>query len=281
METMVKLIEMIDQFLRDDKFELPLPGPVYQRLQGIMAKKTPDLRELEKLVTYDQSLTIRVLRMANSAFYRGFQNVTTVREAIMRLGSNEVINILLLISQRENFCTKDPWLSTIMQKLFQHSVASAVGARWIAGNCRFRFLQQEAFIAGLLHDVGKSFLITVIEKIKLRGRMEFPLNEELIEQALAALHAEDGYLLLTKWGLLEEYRSVSRNHHKEIIRPDDELLAMVRLANMACHKAGIGLKSDPSLILSTMPEIAWLGFSEASTAALQVKVEESLALTIL
>ncbi len=281
METLVNLIEIIDQFLRDDKFELPLPGPVYQRLQGIMANETPDLRELEKLVTFDQSLTIRVLRMANSAFYRGFQKVTTVREAIMRLGSNEVINILLLISQRENFCTQDPWLSTIMHKLYQHSVASAVGARWIAGNCRFRFLQQEAFIAGLLHDVGKSFLITVIEKIKLKGLSEFPLSEELIGQVLAALHAEDGYFLLTKWGLPEEYRSVSRNHHKEVIRPDDELLSMVRLANMACHKAGIGLKSDPSLVLTAMPEVAWLGIPEASVEALQVKIAESLALTVL
>ena len=275
----MKLIEIIDQFLRDDQFELPLPSPVYQRLQGVMAKKTHDLRELEKLVTYDQSLTIRVLRMANSAFYRGFQKVTTVREAIMRLGSNEVINILLLISQRENFCTKDPWLSTIMHKLFQHSVASAVGAQWIAGNCRFRFLRQEAFIAGLLHDVGKHFLITVVEKIKSSGKLAFSLNEELIEQALAALHAEDGYFLLNKWGLPEEYCSIARNHHKETIHPNDGLLAMVRLANTACHKAGIGLKSDPSLILSTRPEVPWLAFSEAATAALQVKVEESLALT--
>jgi HD-like signal output (HDOD) protein len=279
METIMNLIRMIDKFLRDDKFELPLPGAVYQRLQGIMVKKNPDLWDLEKPITFDQSLTIRVIRMANSAFYRGFQKVTTVREAIMRLGSNEVINILLPISQRENFSTQDPWLSNIMHKLFQHSVASAVGAQWIAKNCRFRFLQQEAFIAGLLHDVGKNFLVTVIERIKLGGSLAFPLNEELIGQALATLHAEDGYFLLTKWGLPEKYRSVARNHHKESLQPDEELLAMVRLANRACHKAGIGLKSDPSLVLSARPEVPWLALSEAATAALPVKIEESLALT--
>jgi HD-like signal output (HDOD) protein len=279
MEPIMELIGMIDKFLRDEKFELPLPGLIYQKLQLSMGEKNPDIRELEKLITYDQSLTIRVLRMANSAFYRGFQKVTTVREAIMRLGSNEVINILLLISQRENFSTKDPWLSNVMHRLFQHSVASAVGAQWIAKNCRFRFLQQEAFIAGLLHDVGKNFLITVIERIKLGGSLAFSLNEELIGQALTTLHAEDGYFLLTKWGLPEKYRSVARNHHKESIQPDDELLAMVQLANTACHKAGIGLKSDPSLVLSARPEVPWLAFSEAATAALSVKVEESLALT--
>ena len=92
----MQLIEIIGKFLRDDTFEIPVPGPVYQRLQGIMTKKTPDPRELEKLVTYDQSLTIRVLRMGNSAFYRGLEKVTTVRKAIMRLGTNEVMNLLLL-----------------------------------------------------------------------------------------------------------------------------------------------------------------------------------------
>jgi HD-like signal output (HDOD) protein len=279
MEKIKYWIEMIEKFLRDEKFQLPLPGPIYQKLQRVLGEKNPDMRELEKLITYDQSLTIRVLRMANSAFYRGSQKVTSVREAIMRLGSNEVINILLLISQRENFCAQDPWVSNVMHKLWQHSVASAVGAQWIARNCRLRFLQQEAFIAGLLHDVGKPFLMTVIEKIKLRGGLELPLNEEVIGQVLTALHAEDGYSLLIKWGLPEAYCSVARNHHKENIDPNDELLVMVRLANMACHKAGIGPKADPSLILSARPEVTWLAFSEAATATLQVKVEESVALT--
>jgi len=130
-------IEVIGKFMRDEKFELPLPGPTYQKVQRFMGEKNLDIREVEKLINYDQSLTIRVLRMANSAFYRGWQKVATVREAIMRLGTNEVMNILLLIAQRENFSAQDPWVSKMMHKLWQHSVASAVGAQWIARNCRF------------------------------------------------------------------------------------------------------------------------------------------------
>jgi HD-like signal output (HDOD) protein len=274
-------IEIIGKFMRDEKFELPLPGPTYQKVQRFMGEKNLDIREVEKLINYDQSLTIRVLRMANSAFYRGWQKVTTVREAIMRLGTNEVMNILLLIAQRENFSAQDPWVSKVMHKLWQHSVASAVGAQWIARNCRFRSLQQEAFVGGLLHDVGMSFLMTVIEKIKLKGGSGLPLDEEAIRQVLNVLHTENGYSLLNKWHLPEAYCSVARNHHREEIDPNDELLVIVRLANLACHKMEIGLMAEPSLILGTRPEVTWLAFSEEAITALQAKVEEAVLLTSL
>jgi len=274
-------IEVIGKFMRDEKFELPLPGPTYQKVQRFMGEKNLDIREVEKLINYDQSLTIRVLRMANSAFYRGWQKVATVREAIMRLGTNEVMNILLLIAQRENFSAQDPWVSKVMHKLWEHSVASAVGAQWIARNCRFRSLQQEAFVAGLLHDVGMSFLMTVIEKIKLKGGSGLPLDEEAIRQVLNVLHTENGYSLLNKWHLPEAYCSVARNHHREEIDPNDELLVIVRLANLACHKMEIGLMAEPSLILGSRQEVTWLAFSEEAITVLQAKVEEAVLLTSL
>ena len=274
-------IEVIGKFMRDEKFELPLPGPTYQKVQRFMGEKNLDIREVEKLINYDQSLTIRVLRMANSAFYRGWQKVATVREAIMRLGTNEVMNILLLIAQRENFSAQDPWVSKMMHKLWQHSVASAVGAQWIARNCRFRSLQQEAFVGGLLHDVGMSFLMTVVEKIKLKGGSGLPLDEEAIRQVLNVLHTENGYSLLNKWHLPEAYCSVARNHHREEIDPNDELLVIVRLANLACHKMEIGLMAEPSLILGSRAEVTWLAFSEEALTRLQAKVEEAVLLTSL
>ena len=274
-------IEVIGKFMRDEKFELPLPGPTYQKVQRFMGEKNLDIREVEKLINYDQSLTIRVLRMANSAFYRGWQKVATVREAIMRLGTNEVMNILLLIAQRENFSAQDPWVSKVMHKLWEHSVASAVGAQWIARNCRFRSLQQEAFVGGLLHDVGMSFLMTVVEKIKLKGGSGLPLDEEAIRQVLNVLHTENGYSLLNKWHLPEAYCSVARNHHREEIDPNDELLVIVRLANLACHKMEIGLMAEPSLILGSRAEVTWLAFSEEALTRLQAKVEEAVLLTSL
>jgi HD-like signal output (HDOD) protein len=281
MESGKNLIEMIDEVLGGENFELPVPGPVYQQVQTLIGNEEPNVQDLERLILYEQSLTLRVLRVANSAFYGGFQKVTTVRQAIQRLGTNEILNIALLLAQRENFCVKDPWVSRLMEKLWQHSVACAVGAQWVARKSNLRSLQQEAFVAGLLHDVGKVFLLTVIEKMKWEGPLVFPLNEEIIGQALTALHSEYGYLLLKKWGLPEPYCCVAREHHEEKIDPNNELLMVVRLADLACRKTGVGLASEPSLILGARPETHWLAVSEVAIGELLLKVEESLALASL
>jgi HD-like signal output (HDOD) protein len=275
------LIERIDEFLRQENFDLPLPGPVYHRVQSMMGRENLNAQDLEKVILYDQALTLRVLRVANSAFYGGFQKVTRVREAILRLGTKEILNILLLLAQRENFCVKDPWVSKLMERLWQHAVACAVGAQWVARVSNLRSLEQEAFVAGLLHDAGKLFLLTVIEKIKLEGDLAFPLNEEIIAQGLSALHNEYGFLLLQKWDLPEPYCIVARDHHEEKINAQGELLMIVRLANLACRKTGIGLAADPSLILGARPEVNWLAVSEVAIAELQVKVEESVSLAAL
>ncbi len=59
-------IEIIGKFMQDEKFEIPLPGPIYQKVQRLMGEKNLDIREVEKLIHYDQVLTIRVLRIARS-----------------------------------------------------------------------------------------------------------------------------------------------------------------------------------------------------------------------
>jgi len=121
----------------------------------------------------------------------------------------------------------------------------------------------------------------VIEKIKLKGGSGLPLDEEAIRQVLKVLHTENGYSLLNKWHLPEAYCSVARNHHREEIDPNDELLVIVRLANLACHKMEIGLLAESSLILGSRPEVTWLAFSEEAITVLQAKVEEAVLLTSL
>ncbi len=253
MESGRNLIERIDELLRKENFDLPLPGPVHYRVQGMMGQENLNVQDLEKVILCDPTLTLRVLRVANSAFYGGLQKVTRVRDAILRLGTREILNILLLLAQRENFTVQDPWVSKLMERLWEHAGACAVGAQWVARVSNLRTLQPEAFVAGLLHDVGKLFLLTVIEKIKQEGGQGFLLNEEIIAQALNALHGEYGYSLLQKWELPEVYALVARDHHEEKIDPSNELLMIVRLANLACRKTGVGLAAEPSLILGARP----------------------------
>jgi HD-like signal output (HDOD) protein len=190
----------------------------------------------------------------------------------------EVGNIITLVLHGRKFNSKVPFFRDIMAKLWKHSVGCAIGAQWLAKECGFQSMSNEAFIAGLLHDVGKLFLLTVIEKIKTSGKLIVQPSVVLINQVMETLHMEQGHTLMTNWNLPESYCIIARDHHMESITSDDNLLTLVKMANKACNKIGIGSDRDESLMLAATPEAHYLGLSEVSIAKLEIKLEDSLHL---
>ena len=73
------------------------------KIQQEASKTEPDTHAIEKMITCDPSLTSHVLRIANSTYYKGINQVSTVRGAIVRLGSREVANIAILVTQKKSF----------------------------------------------------------------------------------------------------------------------------------------------------------------------------------
>jgi len=272
------LVESINEYLAKGKVELPVSNVTGLRLQQEISKPNTNFGDIEKLIVCDQALTAQVLKVANSAFYSGLQKVTSIRDAIIRLGTMEVSNIVTIVTQRQVFRGKDPFVCGLSEKLWQHSVACAVGAQWIAKSCNFRMLLNETFLGGLLHDIGKLFLLTGIEDIKLSGKLEYQLNNEMVNQALNDLHTEYGCLLLKNWNFPEFYCQVAQEHHAEKYDHHNDLLVIIRMANQACRKMGIGLEEDSAIMLPSITEANLLGLSEIAIAELQVKMEDSLLL---
>ena len=272
------LLEIVNEFLRSGKAELPAYDLTCQRIRQEIGKDDPNIKDVEKMIICDQALTAQVLRVANSAFYSGLKKISTVRDAMIRLGTNEIANIVTIITQGKNYQAKDPFVAGLMEKLWQHSVACAAGAQWLAQLANLRCLLNEAFFAGLLHDVGKLFLLTVIENLKVSGKLNFPLNEDVVNQTLTDLHTESGHSLLKNWNLPEIYSGVVRDHHAEKFDANDDLLVIVRLVDQACLKNGLGLRHDPSIVLAAVPEAGTLGLSEVTIAELEIKLEDSLDL---
>jgi hypothetical protein len=94
--------------------------------------------------------------------------------AIVRMGVNEVANIVARITHENNFRSKDPFLHTIMRRLWRHALGVAMAAHWLAKECGLQNLAHEAFFAGLLHDVGKLFILSVIDELKHTEKMDIP-----------------------------------------------------------------------------------------------------------
>ena len=161
MEKNSSFIEIVQSYLNSDKAVLPVFSQTGLRVSQEVAKEDPDLRTIETLISSDQALTTQVLRTANSAFFKGLSKANSIREAIIRLGTNEVGNIVTLCTQQMNYRSLDPFFFDMLKRLWQHSVGCAIGSQWVARQLKFDALATEAFTAGLLHDVGKLLIIKV------------------------------------------------------------------------------------------------------------------------
>ncbi|MGM0451995.1 MAG: HDOD domain-containing protein [Thermodesulfobacteriota bacterium] len=271
-------LEIAEEHLSSEKTVLPLFDKNTLLIHEEAAKPEPDHEVIVKRIISDQALTSQVLKTANSAFFLGLSKVSTVRGALIRLGTQEIANIVTLASHGRQFKTKDQTLGRFFPDLWHHSTGSALGAQWIARKCGFQDLLQQAFIGGLLHDVGKLFVLTVLGNIKAAGTIRFYPAEGLLMELMESLHTRLGCLLLQKWNLPEVYCQAARDHHEEETHPKDTLLMLVKLANTACNKKGLGPVHDPSLLLGATPEAHYLGLSEVILAELEIKLEDAFNL---
>ena len=278
METEKSLIDLIQTRLDSGEVKLPVFNATALRIQKEIASKDPDVQLIEKLIINDQALTGAVLKVANSALYKGLTQVATIKNAIIRLGINEVSNLVTLVTHENNFRSKDPFIHSIMRALWRHSLGCAIGAHWLAKHCGVHGISHEVFIAGLLHDVGKLFILKVIDEIMHSGKISIQISESLVNEAMFSLHTDCGYSLMQKWNLPEKFCRVAREHHTEAFDSKDFLLIIIRLANLTCNKMGIGPCGDASIVLMATPEAYLLQLSEIDLAQLEIKLEDSQVL---
>lgn len=274
MSTEMSFLDIVQQHLDSKNTHLPPFDTTAQRVRQEIMKEDPDIQLIEQLIVRDQAMTGQVLRVANSSFYQGLVKVSTVRNAILRLGINEVSNMVTLVTQEKNFQSKDPYVNGIMRELWRHSVSCGVGAHWLAKQGGFPSLAHEVFFAGLLHDVGKLFILGVVEDIRRNGNGGQQPSNAMLDEVMRSMHGKHGYALLKNWNLPDRYCNVARDHHAEEFDPKDFLLLIVRLADHACNKVGIGATADPAVALSALPEAKILGFSDVDLAQFEIQLED-------
>ncbi|MDY0227264.1 HDIG domain-containing protein [Desulfomicrobium apsheronum] len=267
-------IEILMEHVNSDKAQLPPFNRTGLAIQQEMAKPDPDMQVIEKQILRDPAVAGQLLKVANSSFYRGMIEVTTVRNAMVRLGLAEVSNLVTLLTQKQSFSTQDPFIREYMDQLWIHSVACALGAKWIAKECRLPSKMNESFFAGLLHDIGKAFLLMAISDLKKNGQLGETVPQSFIEEVLDTQHQSIGAQLLKTWNLPEIYCTVAEHHHDEDMDGQDIVLLMVSLANKVLAKAGIGIMHTPDIDLATSPEAIQLDLSEIKVAELELTMED-------
>ena len=269
-------LEIVTDYLHSGESYLPVFNQTALLVQQEITSADPNHDTIIEIISGDQTLTGEVLRKANSAFFKGLHHVNTIREATIRIGMEEVVKLVLLVTQKRQFRSEDKYINTLMELLWRHSQQVAIGSKWIADQCNFIQLSNEVFFAGLLHDIGKLLILTVISKIRTEGKIDFQPTEALISEVMTGQHAEQGYSLLKSWNIPEIYCIAARDHHLETFEAGNFVMPIVRLANIVCNKVGFGLHIDPSIDLAATPEATLLGMSEIDLARLEIELEDAL-----
>lgn len=268
------LAEMIKERVDADRVRMPVHPRVAQQVNTCLAAADPDLRKLWPLVECDPVLLCNLFRAANSSFFAGLQKTISTEEAVTRLGRVQAGQIIERVCRESESGPRGELLHRYMPGLWRHARGCALGARWLANRCGYQGLAEQAFLAGLLHDIGKLVLLAALQDISSCDDCGVTLPEPLLQEVFATMHVEQGLRLFEEWNLPDVYKTVVADHHDDELEAQNILVALVKLANKGCRKLGLGLTMSPEIVLPTTGEAQFLGIDEMAMAEFEIMLED-------
>ncbi len=244
-DDIIARIEQLSSIPSVEAILLPLVNYLQQPLE------TLDLQRVVDLISHDNSLSAQCLHMANSPLYGRWQTITTTRGAVIALGLQKMREIALsccvLKMMPGGWDDKNPVV------FWEHSLAVALVARRIAKRIGMKDPEQ-AYLAGLLHDIGFVVNMQVEPKLFLQtitlSRTSGCLMEEAEERVLGISHCDSGQILAGKWRLAPYVLDAIKYHH-EFSQLSDYLpvVALVNLSDRLCRIHGLGYGHGENLRL--------------------------------
>jgi putative nucleotidyltransferase with HDIG domain len=239
--------------------DLPTLPRTVLRITEMVNDPRASARDLSQIITDDQVLTARLLKLVNSSFYGFPQRVATVTGAIVLIGFDAVRNLLLTTSVFDLFPSRSSKDRRHREALWDHSLGCAIGAKAIGEVLRHEKLE-ELFVAGLLHDIGKIVAMARLpdefERITVRAREGRMMIAEAEAEILGCTHAEIGRLLLERWKLPAKLMSTVAGHHAPLgAGRFAREASIVHLADILARALQLGSGGDDRIPLMHRP--AW------------------------
>jgi HD-like signal output (HDOD) protein len=225
--------------------DLPALPAVAQEALGLLSNPKTEPEELQAVLSRDPGLSLKILRLANSAYYRRNREISTLTSAILLLGF-KTIQTLILSSAVHRVLTSGGSAAT---SLWEHSLAAALACRELGRRLRgFCSDAEEAFLAGLFHDTAKGVI-----GAKFPGIYSVPLGLDGEIESLGFHHGHLGQVLLSKWDIPPALCLAVGSHHE---REPQGLGLLTAIADWLAWglAPGIGAEApeEPSRLLSAV-----------------------------
>lgn len=204
--------------------ELPRPPQSILRLNAILDSPDAGVEDVVDVVEGDMALTVKLFQLVNSAYYGMSRNIQDVREAVSYLGMNTVRNLAVSVEVFRSISGTSPASAEVLQELHDHAAQVAQLARQLV---LVREQANEAFVAGLLHDVGLLALVSYFpdrfaELQDASQRSGLPIWD-LEPEIVGANHADLGAYLLNLWGLPFSVVEAVARHHDAVALPQRKM----------------------------------------------------------
>ena len=224
----------ISQMLLAQPIGIPVFHAVALRLQQMMNDNSYRIEEAIKLVNEDPSLSAEMLKQANTTYYSGKVPITTIKNAIVRLGSQQIVNLAFTASMVDSR-SDNQLVNKYMENLCHHSHVVAITSACLAvefrnDNKASEINPDEVYLAGLLHAVGKLHLLKSMDRLFKAGRLQSEPN--FIDEIIREHNTSQGIKVMQHWNIPKIYiNSVERhNAFNWKCGTNDYLVAAVRLS---------------------------------------------------
>ncbi len=262
--------------------DLPASPAIVAQLMNLTSDINTNIERVCQAISVDQSMTARILKISNSTFYGRSKEVGSLKEAVILLGFKTLRSMVLAASTRSLYDGSD---TRISEALWEHSLATALAGRIIARSVKHPYVE-EAFICGLMHDIGK---LVLIQKIPAQyGRLieiverDQAVFIELEDQMLGFNHTDVGILLLHKWSFPQLLSETVFEHHlpkpSENENDSTPLSYVVNLANQMAKGVDVGFNDARETDLAVLPAANILGLDTERLGNLQLELAETFEL---
>jgi putative nucleotidyltransferase with HDIG domain len=216
------IIKQIAKQIAKGDIDIPPLPDIMVKLNDAMTRDNISIQDIVKIIMADQILTSKILRVVNSAFYSPSGEITSLQQAIIFMGLKSVLSIVTVHS----LTGISPGHAEEVKEILRHSLLCAFIAKKIA--IALRLDPEEAFVCGLLHDIGK----TVIQNL-IAGKQ---ISDDLKKELFRDYHPQVGFMIGSRWNFSEVVKQTIKFHHNPAeAHANKKMIESVYVANVIAN----------------------------------------------